>query len=183
MKKVIFLDRDGTINIEKDYLHKCEDFEFEKDVIEGLKKLQSLGYEFIVVTNQSGIARGYYTEDDLKKLNNYMKKLLKSEEIEILDCFYCPHHPEKGIGEYKKNCNCRKPNSGMLEEAAKKYEIDLKKSYMIGDKESDLLAGEKFGITPILVLTGYGEKTFSKIGKKYLVGKTLLEISEKIKNN
>ncbi|MGL5662406.1 MAG: D-glycero-alpha-D-manno-heptose-1,7-bisphosphate 7-phosphatase, partial [Cetobacterium sp.] len=107
MRKVIFLDRDGTINVEKSYLHKWEDFEFEKNAIEGLKKLKDLGYEFIVVTNQSGIGRGYYTEEDLVTLNNQMTEKLKEFGIEILECFYCPHHPEKGIGKYKVDCNCR----------------------------------------------------------------------------
>ena len=120
MKKVIFLDRDGTINVEKSYLHKWEDFEFEKNAIEGLKELKDLGYEFIVVTNQSGIGRGYYTEEDLINLNNEMTKKLKEFGINILECFYCPHHPEKGIGKYKVDCSCRKPKPGMLLEGIKK---------------------------------------------------------------
>ncbi len=182
MKKVIFLDRDGTINIEKSYLHKSEDFEFEVKAIEGLKKFIELGYELIVVTNQSGIARGYYTEQDLIKLNDFMMDELKKYGIEILECFYCPHHPEKGIGEYKKDCDCRKPNPGMLEEAIKKYNIDRKNSFMIGDKKGDLEAGQKAGVTSILVKTGYGLKTYEKLekNKKYLVGENLLEISRMI---
>lgn len=157
-RKVIFLDRDGTINIEKDYLYKWEDFEFEKNAIEGLKKLSELGFELIVVTNQSGIARGYYSEEDLKKLNKKMCEKLKEFGIEILDCFYCPHHPEKGIGGYKKECDCRKPNPGMLLKGKELYEIDMESSYMIGDKESDILAGKKAGVTAILVRTGYGKR-------------------------
>lgn len=124
MKKAILLDRDGTINVEKDYLHKIEDFEFEKNVIEALKIFSDLGYTMAVVTNQSGIARGYYTEDDLQKLNEYIKRELEKHGIVIEKFYYCPHHPEKGIGKYKTVCMCRKPNTGMLEAAIEEFDID-----------------------------------------------------------
>lgn len=176
MRKVIFLDRDGTINVEKSYLHKWEDFEFEKNAIEGLKELKNLGYEFIVVTNQSGIGRGYYTEEDLVTLNNQMTKKLKEFGIEILECFYCPHHPEKGIGKYKVDCNCRKPNPGMLLEGIKKYDVDIENSFMIGDKKGDLEAGKKAGLKSILVLTGYGKKIEEEVKGNYLIAKDLLEV-------
>ncbi len=176
MRKVIFLDRDGTINVEKSYLHKWEDFEFEKNAIEGLKKLKDLGYEFIVVTNQSGIGRGYYTEEDLINLNNEMTKKLKEFGINILECFYCPHHPEKGIGKYKVDCNCRKPNPGMLLEGIKKYNVDIENSFMIGDKKGDLEAGKKAGLKSILVLTGYGKKIEEEVKGNYLIAKDLLEV-------
>ncbi|MGL4802511.1 MAG: D-glycero-beta-D-manno-heptose 1,7-bisphosphate 7-phosphatase [Cetobacterium sp.] len=176
MRKVIFLDRDGTINVEKSYLHKWEDFEFEKNAIEGLKKLKDLGYEFIVVTNQSGIGRGYYTEEDLVILNNQMTEKLKEFGIEILECFYCPHHPEKGIGKYKVDCNCRKPNPGMLLEGIKKYDVDIENSFMIGDKKGDLEAGKKAGLKSILVLTGYGKKIEEEVKGNYLIAKDLLEV-------
>ncbi|MGL4903347.1 MAG: D-glycero-beta-D-manno-heptose 1,7-bisphosphate 7-phosphatase [Cetobacterium sp.] len=181
MRKVIFLDRDGTINVEKSYLHKWEDFEFEKNVIEGLKELKKMGYEFIVVTNQSGIARGYYSEDDLKALNNEMVKELKKHDIDILECYYCPHHPEKGLDQYKKNCDCRKPNPGMLLEGIKKYNVDIENSFMIGDKKSDLEAGKKAGLKSILILTGYGKNIEDDVKKEYLIGKDLLDISKIIK--
>lgn len=176
MRKVIFLDRDGTINVEKSYLHKWEDFEFEKNAIEGLKELKNLGYEFIVVTNQSGIGRGYYTEEDLVTLNNQMTEKLKEFGIEILECFYCPHHPEKGIGKYKVDCNCRKPNPGMLLEGIKKYNVDIENSFMIGDKKGDLEAGKKAGLKSILVLTGYGKKIEEEVKENYLIAKDLLEV-------
>ncbi|MCQ8211985.1 D-glycero-beta-D-manno-heptose 1,7-bisphosphate 7-phosphatase [Cetobacterium somerae] len=181
MRKVIFLDRDGTINIEKSYLHKWEDFEFEKNAIEGLKKLKKLGYEFIVVTNQSGIGRGYYTEDDLIALNNEMMKKLKEYGIEILECFYCPHHKEKGIGKYKVDCDCRKPSPGMLLEGIKKYNVDINNSYMIGDKKGDLEAGEKAGLKSILVLTGYGKNTVKDIEDNYLIANDLLDVTNLVK--
>lgn len=181
MRKVIFLDRDGTINVEKSYLYKWEDFEFEKNAIEGLKELKNLGYEFIVVTNQSGIGRGYYSEEDLVALNNQMTQKLKEFGIEILECFYCPHHPEKGIGKYKVDCNCRKPNPGMLLEGIKKYDVDIENSFMIGDKKGDLEAGKKASLKSILVLTGYGKKIEEEVKGNYLIAKDLLEVAAILK--
>lgn len=163
MRKAIFLDRDGTINVEKDYLHKIEDFEFEKNVIEGLKILSELGYIFVVVTNQSGIARGYYSEEDLIILNNHIKDILNKEGIKIEKFYFCPHHPEKGIGKYKVECNCRKPNTGMLDQAVEEFNIDRKSSFMIGDNISDIEAGIRAGMTSILVTTGHGKEHIEKI--------------------
>lgn len=165
MNKAIILDRDGTINIEKDYLHKIEDFEFEKGVVEGLKILADLGYIFVVVTNQSGIARGYYTEEDLEILNNHIGEVLEKEGIKIEKFYFCPHHPEKGVGKYKVDCNCRKPNPGMLEEAIKEFNIDREKSFMVGDNISDIEAGINAKVTPILVKTGHGTEHIEKVKK------------------
>lgn len=181
MKKIIFLDRDGTINVEKSYLHKWEDFEFEKNAIEGLIALKKLGYEFIIVTNQSGIGRGYYTEDDLNLLNNKMVEKLSEYGIDILECYYCPHHEEKGIGKYKVKCNCRKPNPGMLLKGIEKYNIDLNNSYMVGDKLSDLKAGEKVGIKSILVKTGYGINIVDECKESYDIAEDLLDVANIIK--
>lgn len=166
MKKAIFLDRDGTINIEKDYLHKIKDFEFETGVLEALKIFKELEYDVIVVTNQSGIARGYYSENDLINLNNYMMTEVKKNSGEILKCYYCPHHPDKGLEKYKIECSCRKPESGMLEEGIKEFNLDRESSYMVGDKMSDIGAGKKSGLKPVLVKTGYGEKTLDKISEE-----------------
>lgn len=152
--KAIFLDRDGTINIDKNYLYKIEEFEFVEGAVEGLKILYDLGYKLIVVTNQAGIGRGYYTEEDLKKLNNYMEEKLLQEGIKIEKCYYCPHHAEHGMGKYKIDCECRKPKPGMLLEGIKEFNINPKKSYMIGDKLSDAEAGINAGVKPIIVKTG-----------------------------
>lgn len=130
MNKAIFLDRDGTINIDKNYLYKIEDWEFEEGVIEGLQILQKLGYKLIVITNQSGIARGYYTEADAHKVFDYMIDELKKSGIIIEKVYYCPH-----IGE---ECDCRKPKLGLFYQAQKDYDIDFSKSYAIGDKLRDL---------------------------------------------
>lgn len=152
--KAVFLDRDGTINIDKNYLYKTEEFEFVEGAVEGLKILYDLGYKLIVVTNQAGIGRGYYTEEDLKKLNNYMEEKLLQEGIKIEKCYYCPHHAEHGIGKYKIDCECRKPKPGMLLEGIKEFNINPEKSYMIGDKLSDAEAGINAGVKPIIVKTG-----------------------------
>ena len=137
MNKAIFLDRDGTINVEKNYLYKIEDFEFLPGVVEALKILQDEGYLLIIITNQSGIARGYYTEKDFHILNDWMVSTLKGYGICINAVYYCPHHPDASIEGYRKDCECRKPKFGLFEHAIKDYEIDLSQSYAIGDKIRD----------------------------------------------
>ena len=156
LNKVVFLDRDGTLNEEVNYLHKPEDMKLLPGVPQALKKLKDAGYKLIVVTNQAGVARGYYTEEDVKILHQYMNQLLEKEGAEIDAFYYCPHHPVHGIGAYKKVCNCRKPGTGMFEMAEKDFPVDRAASYMIGDKLLDTEAGQKFGVTSILVGTGYG---------------------------
>ena len=181
MNKAIFLDRDGTINIEKDYIYKCEDLVFEEGSVEALKTFKNLGYILIVVSNQSGIARGYFTEEDLKAFNNNMNEKLKEKSVEITEFYCCPHHPD-GLAEYKKVCDCRKPNNKMLEDAIKKYNIDREKSYMIGDKVSDIGAGLKSKLKTVLVKTGYGLKDMEKIDKnETLVCENLKDFSEILK--
>ena len=181
MKKAIFLDRDGTINVEKDYIYKSEDLVFEEGSIEALKTFKNLGYILIVVSNQSGIARGYFTEEDLNIFNNNMNEILKKNGVEITEFYCCPHHPD-GIGEYKKVCECRKPNNKMIEDAIKKYNIDREKSYMIGDKTSDIGAGIKSNLKTVLVKSGYGLKDMEKINKnETLVCENLKDFSEVLK--
>ena len=181
MKKAIFLDRDGTINVEKDYIYKSEDLVFEEGSIEALKTFKNLGYILIVVSNQSGIARGYFTEADLNIFNNNMNEILKKNGVEITEFYCCPHHPD-GIGKYKKVCECRKPNNKMIEDAIKKYNIDREKSYMIGDKISDIGAGLKSNLKTVLVKTGYGLKDMEKIDKnETLICKNLKDFSEILK--
>ena len=141
--KAIFLDRDGTINVEKDYLYKISDFEFLPGVIDALRQLQDAGYLLIIVTNQSGIARGYYTEDDYRLLNDWMLEELKNQGINTTAVYYCPHHPEAKIAAYRINCGCRKPKLGMYELAVKEFNIDLSQSYAIGDKIRDCAICER----------------------------------------
>jgi D-glycero-D-manno-heptose 1,7-bisphosphate phosphatase len=137
MNKAIFLDRDGTINVEKNYLYKIEDFEFLPGVIEGLKLLQEAGYLLIIITNQSGIGRGYYTEEDFNILNNWMLEKLKEKGVKITAVYYCPHLPDAQVEKYRKNCECRKPKLGMFLRAIEDYDIDLSRSCAIGDKIRD----------------------------------------------
>lgn len=152
MKKVLFLDRDGVINIDHGYLYKAQDFEFIDGVFEACLAFQNAGYEIVVITNQSGIARGYYSEQDFQTLTTWMTEQFNRAGISILDVFYCPHHPEKGHAPYVTHCDCRKPEPGMLLKAIEKHNIDPKSSIMVGDKSSDMLAATK-----------------AKIGEKYLV--------------
>lgn len=135
--KAIFLDRDGTINVEKDYLFRIDDFEFLPGVIEALKLLQDAGYLLIIITNQSGIARGYYTEDDYHILNDWLLETLRSQGVRISGVYYCPHHPEALVPAYRKNCTCRKPRLGLYEKAIADFNIDLASSFTIGDKIRD----------------------------------------------
>ncbi|PIF04283.1 MAG: D-glycero-beta-D-manno-heptose-1,7-bisphosphate 7-phosphatase [Arcobacter sp.] len=139
MDKVVFLDRDGVINIEKDYLYKIEDFEFIDGVFQSLRYLNSLGYKLLIITNQSGIGRGYYTKEQYKILTQWLKKELQKQGIEITEIFSCPHTPDD-------RCNCRKPKIGMIEQASKILDIDFKNSWIIGDKSSDIQTGLNAGI-------------------------------------
>lgn len=154
--KVAFLDRDGVINKEVNYLHKIEDFEFTPNCISGLRRIITHGYKIIIVTNQAGIAKGLYTIDEYIELTNWYTEKLLSFGIEILDVYFCPHHPEGITPEYSFDCRCRKPKPGMLELAAQKYSIDLEQSFIVGDKISDLEAGKAFGLSKAyLVETGH----------------------------
>ena len=182
--KFVLLDRDGVINIEKSYLHKIEDFEYEKNVVEGLLRLRDLGYRFAIITNQAGIARGYYTEEDYLKLQSFIEEDLFKKGIKIEKSYFCPHHPNV-TGKYGIECDCRKPNTGNFELAIKEFDIDVKNSFMIGDKITDLIPAEKLGITPVLVKTGYGLESLKKLeGTKLnsIVVNDILDFSEVLKN-
>ena len=147
--KTIFLDRDGVINKEINYLHKIDDFEFIDGVFESCQYLISLDYQIIVITNQSGISRGYYTEKDFQIITEWMIAEFQKNDIIILDIFHCPHLPNS-------NCNCRKPKPGMLLDAKYKHNIDMQNSWLIGDKEIDIIAANSSGITnTILVKSGH----------------------------
>lgn len=136
-QKAVFLDRDGTINRDKEYLYQIEDFEILPGVIEGLHFLQEAGYLLIVVTNQSGIARGYYTEQNFQTLNAWMIRTFKEKGIQISSVYYCPHLPDALMPAYRKNCRCRKPGIELYERAVKEFYIDLSKSYVVGDRIRD----------------------------------------------
>lgn len=156
MDKIIFLDRDGTMNEEVNYLYKPEDLRILPGVAEAIGLLRSAGYRIVVVTNQAGVARGYYTCQDVEALHQYLNEQLKKEGAWVDHFFYCPHHPVHGLGIYQKECDCRKPGTGMFAMAEQYYEIDRSRSYMIGDKLLDVEAGNRYGVKGILVGTGYG---------------------------
>ena len=147
--KTIFLDRDGVVNKEVRYLYKLSDFEFIDGIFDACLYFQKLGYENVIVTNQSGIARGYYNENDYLKLTEWLLGQFNDNGINILDTFYCPHSPES-------LCECRKPKPGMLIEAKDKYNISMQDSWMIGDSERDIKAANTAGISnTILVRSGH----------------------------
>ena len=158
--KALFLDRDGVINIEKDYLYKIEDFQFIDGIIELCKYYQSLDFKIFVVTNQSGIARGYYNENDLATLTSWMLSEFTKSGIEVLKVYYCPHHPDIS-GE----CSCRKPNPGMLLSAKDEFDVDLDKSIIIGDKERDIEAGLNAGLNETYLFDESGLVRSSKATK------------------
>ena len=155
-KKAVFLDRDGTINVEVQYLSNVEEFQFIPGVPWALKRLKDAGFLVVVVTNQSGIGRGYYDEAALHSIHDHMHAELESYGVAIDACYFCPHHPEHASGDYLQECSCRKPLPGMLLQAAEELDIDLAASFMIGDKLADVEAGINAGCTPLMVLTGYG---------------------------
>ncbi|MDT8445007.1 MAG: D-glycero-beta-D-manno-heptose 1,7-bisphosphate 7-phosphatase [Desulfuromonadales bacterium] len=159
VRRTVFLDRDGTINIEKDYLHKIEDFEFIPGVPEAIKRLKDAGFLVVVVSNQSGVGRGYFNEQAVETLHEHIQTELAAYGTSIDAFYFCPHHPVHGVDDYQIDCDCRKGAPGMLLQAAEDYNIDLSRSFMIGDKLADIEAAERAGCTPILVLTGYGNDT------------------------
>lgn len=146
MTKSLFLDRDGVINYDSGYVHNINEFRFIEGIFSLLKEAISKNYIIIIITNQAGIGRGYYTEKDFSILNSYMIKVFEDKGIKITKVFFSPYHPEFGIGKYKKNHSSRKPNPGMIIQAKKEFNIDLSQSILIGDKISDIKAGVSAGI-------------------------------------
>lgn len=151
----IFLDRDGTINVDHGYVHEIDDFQFIDGVIEAMQELKIMGFALVVVTNQSGIARGKFTEDQFMQLTEWMDWSLADREVELDGIYFCPHHPEGMAGEYRQDCDCRKPKPGMLLDAQRFLNIDMAASYIVGDKAEDMLAGQAAGVgVKVLVRTG-----------------------------
>ena len=154
MRKAIFLDRDGTLNVDYGYVHQIDNFQFIEGSIEALKQLKEMGYLLVLVTNQSGIARGYFSEGQFLQLTEWMDWSLADRGVDLDGIYYCPHHPE-GQGEYRQDCDCRKPQAGMLLQAIKELKIDPAQSFMVGDKIEDLLAGQAAKVRyKILVKSG-----------------------------
>lgn len=151
LRPAVFLDRDGTINAEKEYLSRIEDFEYMPGVTEGLRELAEMGFLLVIVTNQSGIARGYYTEDDFRKLNDWMLADLESKKIKIAGVYYCPHFPEGIVPRYAVSCNCRKPLTGLFKRAQEELGIAMDRSFAVGDKMRDLAICHESGVRGVLL--------------------------------
>ncbi|HIQ28624.1 MAG TPA: D-glycero-beta-D-manno-heptose 1,7-bisphosphate 7-phosphatase [Sulfurovum sp.] len=151
MNKALFLDRDGVINKEKNYLYKIKDFEFIDGVFEACQNFQKLGYLIIIITNQAGIARGKYSENDFNILTQWMSKEFEKKDIIISKVYHCPHHPD-----FNGECECRKPKPKMILDAKNDFNIDLTQSILVGDKNSDIEAGITAGIeNNYLISTGH----------------------------
>ncbi|MCX6357344.1 MAG: D-glycero-beta-D-manno-heptose 1,7-bisphosphate 7-phosphatase [Candidatus Aureabacteria bacterium] len=151
-RTAVFLDRDGTINIDPGYLGDPDRFQFLPGVIEALKRLRAAGHLIFVVSNQSGIARGFFDREALDRIHDRMSAALEAEGVTLDGVYYCPHHPDEG-------CACRKPSPAMVLEAARRYKVDLEASFFIGDRASDIQTGRNAGCRTVLVLTGAGGET------------------------
>ncbi|WP_027340712.1 D-glycero-alpha-D-manno-heptose-1,7-bisphosphate 7-phosphatase [Halonatronum saccharophilum] len=153
MNKAVFLDRDGVINSYDKPVNKADDLELYPWTSESIKRLNNAGYKIYVVTNQGGIECGYFTDNDLDSIHNYMTERLKADGAKIDDIEYCPH--------FKKDCSCRKPKPGMITKLAKKYDVNLKNSFMVGDRDSDVIAGNKAGCKTIKIGAKFPQADYS----------------------
>ncbi|ODS24537.1 D,D-heptose 1,7-bisphosphate phosphatase [Candidatus Endobugula sertula] len=169
--RVAFLDRDGVINRDAGYIYKTDEFELTSGCIQALQILQRKGYELIIVTNQSGIARGYYSEEDYQKLTSWYRQLLADHGVFIKDVLHCPHGPDDG-------CPCRKPACGLFVKAAEKYTIDFDQSLVVGDKLSDIEAAKKMDIHQCYLLSTDSLNDFTE---EYKVVGSLLECAKQLK--
>lgn len=188
MSRAIFLDRDGTINEEVNYLKRPEDIRLYPNTFKALRNFKDSGFLNIIITNQSGIARGYFTEEDLNNIHSELKKLLTDKVgTELIDdIYYSPFHEDGIVEKYRKRSDDRKPNIGMIRKAKAGHGIDLKESYLIGDSFTDMLCAENAGLKKILVETGYGTKDILKCRTESIkldyVASDLYDASEYIKN-
>ena len=162
-KLAVFMDRDGTITEEMGYLKDSKKLRLVPRSAEAIRLLNKREILAIVVSNQSGVARGYFTEKTVRETHKRLEELLKEKGAYLDGIYYCPHHPKFGSPKYRKNCNCRKPKPGMLLRAAKKFNLDLEKCYVIGDKVEDIKLARNAGARGILVLTGYGQKSSKRV--------------------
>ncbi len=154
----IFLDRDGTINEEVDFLSNPDRLRLIPRSSDAIRDANMMGFKVFIITNQSGIARGVLNEEQLSEIHRGLLATLHEQHAAVDAIYYCPHHPELGIAPYVQDCNCRKPRTGMLQQAATEFDVDLSRSFVIGDRMIDVQAGNNSGATPILVLSGYGKE-------------------------
>lgn len=153
MQRALFLDRDGVLNVDHHYVGRPSEFEVIDGAFDALRHAKSLGYALVVVTNQSGIARGYFSPGDYRILEQHMRAVFASEGVHFTGIYHCPHHPEGIVPEFSIACDCRKPKPGMILQAAREHGIDLGASIMVGDKESDAYAARAAGVRRICLIT------------------------------
>jgi len=175
MNKTIFLDRDGTLNMDEGYTYKTQDLKFYPDVFKALNLLKAQ-FKFIIITNQSGIGRGYYTEEQFHKFNNHLVNKLKEQGIKIEKTYFCPHYP-------KGSCDCRKPNIKFIKQAKEEFNIDLNNSWVIGDHPHDIELGKNAGCKTIYLLTGHGKKHKKDLENPDFIANNILEAANIIKND
>lgn len=178
--KCAFLDRDGVINFDYGYVGTWDAFDLLPNAIEGMRLLQDLGFSLIIVTNQSGIARGYYSENEFLKLTATLGEYLEGYGIFITRTYYCPHHPVAGKGKYRRYCECRKPKPGLIEQCSNEYDVDLKNSILIGDKISDCRAGKSAGVGRLFLIESDHPREQKGLESDFFVCRDILEVAEKI---
>ena len=178
--KAVFLDRDGVITEDPPhYAHRIDQLRIIPGGAQAIQRLNAHNFRVIIISNQSGVARGYYIEEDVKIFNDGMAHLLAKEGSHVDAVYYCPHHPDGIIERYKIDCGCRKPKPGMILEAAQNHSLDIQNSFVVGDKWSDIEAGKNAGCQTILVLTGHGTDESLKIKDNCLVTSDLYEAVSK----
>ena len=154
----VFLDRDGTVNVEENFISSPDQLQLIPRAGNAIRELNNLGTKVFIITNQSGVARGYFSEEAVHDIHDALRNLLKKEGAFIDDFFYCPHLPGAKDERYNSDCDCRKPKPGMLLQAQKKYSVDLRRSFVVGDRCIDVAAGKAVGAHTVMVATGYGAK-------------------------
>lgn len=162
MNKAVFLDKDGTLIEDVGYMSSHHQVKFIPGAPEAIKKLNEAGFKVIIISNQAGVARGLVTENMVMTIDKTINKQLLAQGAHFDAAYYCPHHPEHGVYPYKQACDCRKPNPGMIKKAQKRFDLDLAKSFMIGDKATDIECGRNAGLKTVIVKTGYGEVAGAK---------------------
>ena len=182
MRPAVFLDRDGTLIEERGYLSKLEDIALFADTAAALRRLRDAGFALVVVTNQAGIARGYFDEAFVQKAHRYLGEMLAAEGIVIDGYYYCPHHPDGLVPEYSRVCRCRKPAPGMVEHAARDLDLDVDRSFVVGDKWLDVELATNAGARGILVRTGYGagDEQRPELSKAIAIVDTILDAANEI---
>jgi len=168
-RRAVFLDRDGTLNIERDLVRTPEDLELIPGAVDALKLLSAAGYALVIVTNQSARARGLLTEDELEAVHASLRATLAASSVELTDIVHCPHHPSAGEPPLRADCDCRKPKPGLIIRAASEHQLDLSSSWLVGDAARDIEAGQRAGLRALLVETGKGAQERAAVDAEIVV--------------